>query len=1046
MTSQKDQIQGLIAEIDSVLQKSTPRLPWVMSGDATQQRRVLEKVRNFLVALQKRSMTEASYGRTESSPNLLAYDISYQPPTQLSRTAGQPEASAQQMLQTVMQEMSYLRTQLMHPLQAELEALRQQREALVHEVRQLEGQRQGLGGAAAANQQRLMDEFLQILMTRLQETLPQQLAQTLNNSANLSLPYGAGQLDSALGTQSRTDEQLINFDSTLRIVFEALKRDIQAYQESLTQGLDRMHSLGQQGEMMFSALINHLAQQLGRGASSYLQVAQLPELQPGDKSEPTPSIAPPPPPSSSEQSGPSLRPTTAQPSSGSSAGSPTAAASSTSASAAKMAFPYPGIEIVPSESAATASNLEVASGMDAAIDSWIRSVGAANTEEEAESLEVAELDLSDLNLGDIDLSQVEVQDFDALLDLGADSPQPGPEVQAGDQRRPNVTEAGSTASTAAAETAEIDAALQWLEQLREQPQDSVPAAIGKNTTAQPSQTGQSSQATGDATAAARGLSEDARDELDEFYESLFGPDTETVALEGAALSVQGSDGMSRQEAGSESKRASERDAQEAEIADPTLGWDLLDEPAIAPPRMEENAELDRLTGREEVEPQQTPSPIQPPAPNRAIDSIERLFEESQPDLNLDLTKTADLPDLDRDEITTLTDLFATEEASGRSEPEETTPIDRRRPDWATSTDELPTGDLRLELIGKDQFQSATGGASREVDPTLGWDDDHYIPASPEEDLLPASESAEEATVGIWLDEMTLNRLNQDLSSLENAIEEPHPVFSSEPAEAVAMDWMLPDFPEEAAQTDATSTTAPMAWQEGTLDDFAAMLPVDTSDSSTELPAATAEVDTPFTLENITSLFGDTPELNPPAPAAASTPSTEQSVPLSLEGMDDLFGDLSSSVNPPATNPVADPLASQPNFSLEGIDDLFADVPAVSATPVSPSTDLSSSADQPLAFTLEGMDDLFADLPSTEASPSPLPGPSTAPLPDATTDFSLEMMSELFGDAPEIAEERPEPSRSSQQQAQPGGLGEKSLNQTQPADIEVQFPEKKTETP
>jgi len=55
VTSQKDQIQALIAEIDSVLKKANSRLPWLVSGEIAQQRQVLERVRNYLVGLQQQS-------------------------------------------------------------------------------------------------------------------------------------------------------------------------------------------------------------------------------------------------------------------------------------------------------------------------------------------------------------------------------------------------------------------------------------------------------------------------------------------------------------------------------------------------------------------------------------------------------------------------------------------------------------------------------------------------------------------------------------------------------------------------------------------------------------------------------------------------------------------------------------------------------------------------------------------------------------------------------------------------------------------------------
>ncbi len=150
VTSQKDQIQALIADIDAVLQRTTARLPWVMSGEVTQQRQMLERVRNYLVALQRRLAVQEVPSQTGARSDLLAHDIHYQQPAHVPYSAGFQEsnvqpADAQQMLETVMQEMGYLRANLMQPLQTDVESLRQQRESLRQEIQQLEAQRQGYG-------------------------------------------------------------------------------------------------------------------------------------------------------------------------------------------------------------------------------------------------------------------------------------------------------------------------------------------------------------------------------------------------------------------------------------------------------------------------------------------------------------------------------------------------------------------------------------------------------------------------------------------------------------------------------------------------------------------------------------------------------------------------------------------------------------------------------------------------------------------------------------------------------------------------------------
>ena len=236
MTSQTTQIQALIKEIDVVLSKSGPGLLWGLTSEAQQQRTVLVQTRNYLVALLQAG--------SSASPSLNQYAQAQVPAAE----------SAQQVLQAMMQEMSYLRTNVMQPLRSDLEMLQQQRAALQQEVRQLEAQRQQYE-LPPVNQQ-MMDELMRSLMARVQERLSTQLSQ----------------MGTALPSDStETDQLVLKLDASLRVMFESLQADLQSYQRSLSAGLEKMHTLGQQSEAIFAALVNRLAQQLGREASGYLR-------------------------------------------------------------------------------------------------------------------------------------------------------------------------------------------------------------------------------------------------------------------------------------------------------------------------------------------------------------------------------------------------------------------------------------------------------------------------------------------------------------------------------------------------------------------------------------------------------------------------------------------------------------------------------------------------------------------------------------------------------------------------------------------------------
>ncbi|MDA0867867.1 MAG: hypothetical protein O2890_15990, partial [Cyanobacteria bacterium] len=284
MTSHQGQLQTLINEIEALLGKATPRLPWMVAGEANQQRRVLEQARDYLQHLKAEGEAPAGWGPLSPGTGEIAPAANPAPLPPL-------EANSQQILQALLQEMQYLRSQTLQPLRNEVSLLQQQREQLLQEVRQLELERFQLGGSrnpTPSFNPALVDEVVQ----RLQESLFSQLnpqIQALKAQVNdPAALYGTGdshpaepgdlpqlhpsqRLEQLRRIQAQTDYMLLKLDTNLRAVFESMEQSIQSYRDSLHQGLDTMHGLGQQGEVIFKALINHLAQQLGQ--APYLDTA-----------------------------------------------------------------------------------------------------------------------------------------------------------------------------------------------------------------------------------------------------------------------------------------------------------------------------------------------------------------------------------------------------------------------------------------------------------------------------------------------------------------------------------------------------------------------------------------------------------------------------------------------------------------------------------------------------------------------------------------------------------------------------------------------------
>ncbi|MEM9001923.1 MAG: hypothetical protein AAGE59_00205 [Cyanobacteria bacterium P01_F01_bin.86] len=282
MTSHQAQLQVLITEIESLLGQGTPRLPWAVTGEPSQQRRLLERALASLKAFH-----ESGVSVPLDSQELVDAETRSLAETNVGAVTNS-EAASQQMLQALLQEMQYLRTQAIQPLSEEVTTLQQRREQLQEEIRQLESGRSQLaesGNASPANPVWVNDVVDQLRSSLLEQLTPElkALQTQINDAPTL---YGASEdpreiaaklpqlhpqqrLDQLRQVQSQTDHLLLKLDANLRAVFESMEQSLQSYCDSLAQGLEAMHGLGQQGEVIFGAFINSLAQQL-RQESSFI--------------------------------------------------------------------------------------------------------------------------------------------------------------------------------------------------------------------------------------------------------------------------------------------------------------------------------------------------------------------------------------------------------------------------------------------------------------------------------------------------------------------------------------------------------------------------------------------------------------------------------------------------------------------------------------------------------------------------------------------------------------------------------------------------------
>ncbi|MFP4008828.1 MAG: hypothetical protein ACLFV6_12600 [Spirulinaceae cyanobacterium] len=169
--------------------------------------------------------------------------------------AASPEINADAIAQAVVERLHHRSLTPQQPPLPEVTALRQQRDLLHREIQNLEAQRQQLIG-----------DFLQVLLSRVSEALKQEISQTVESIesqflyaiappaentteaavALTNLPGNPSQrLEQLKYLQQESDRLFMTLDSTFHTVFDTLQKDLNSYQEALTQGSARLYDLAQ---------------------------------------------------------------------------------------------------------------------------------------------------------------------------------------------------------------------------------------------------------------------------------------------------------------------------------------------------------------------------------------------------------------------------------------------------------------------------------------------------------------------------------------------------------------------------------------------------------------------------------------------------------------------------------------------------------------------------------------------------------------------------------------------------------------------------------
>lgn len=903
VSSHLDRIQELIADIDEVLRQPSPRLPW-MGEPAKDSRRVLEQTRNYLVELRQEIAANEFMAQTAISQPAPPAAIQ---PVQSSLTPSNPTdpAAVEQILQGVVRDMMGLRANLMQPLQTDLEALQRERNNLLKEIRQLDAQRQQQHSLAqqSAYQQQIISEFLQGLMGRVHDSLTQQISQTLNNIEHQLLNYesvsdygnatleGAGQpeslpyipvwdpstsyrqassaplhprqrLEQMRALQQKSDELLMTLDSTIRVVFEALLRNIHGYEESLSTGLEKMHSMGQQGEIMFSHLVTLLAQKLGQEAAGFLQsTTPVANLEPASDETPSPAKLP----ASEAKNKRELSPPPAKPSETQvQAKSKRRSAESTGTAAPSAQKPAKGIpEQNPGQEAYTTKSQKSQDKGEPA---------TAFAQEPTPNAPAAQAIIEELLMN---------------LEVGSVNP-----TQSATAETSIISEATE------AEPEDFEA---WLDLLGMEGQEETALPIAETSPAEAGINAEQETA---------GMEQ----QLNDLYENLFGVEEEAEPRAEAAPVQEEPAPTSSESIGIDLFE----EALFAGFADPAEKTIETSIPAQSTEPASESLE-DFLFFEDEPATPQTPLPV------------EALLEETTAESDISLSPLVAEPD--SREVTPT----QAETITVKSTP--AAPVPPKKP-----ADTAPP-QAKKESASTPQTPQDTDAISLFDD----WTAESYIPASPDETLLPTTEEEDEIDRTLSVKLTTLQQLRNDLSSLEN-FDNVHLDSFNEPSD---LDIALNSLSSEKSGSSLEPTPTPperlpqQNWESTTLGQWAEEIEV--------------------------SQTGQSSSPNLDASDLAATPEEE----ALLASVDDWFAELAGeSGDLPADWSAANsplPATDTPNMTLE---EAFASMKSAAASPAP--EDLFESVDQtpqapetePSAedMTTSTLDELFASLTQEPSAP------------------------------------------------------------------------------
>jgi drug/metabolite transporter (DMT)-like permease len=193
-----------------------------------------------------------------------------QPEEMESQAASRRSGDAEDVLQTMTQDLRSLQQDLIAQMSQDVRRLQAEKSRLLNDIEKLQ------------NQQQMLESQYEVALSRhqlaQQQTWAKQLALTLANHLHAALSQRLNQMvtvqsetsgpnlprlssDGAIES-TEASRLLVSLDETVNRTFSTLKHDLSSYESALSQQIDRMHNLGQQGEVILEVLVKRISQQL----------------------------------------------------------------------------------------------------------------------------------------------------------------------------------------------------------------------------------------------------------------------------------------------------------------------------------------------------------------------------------------------------------------------------------------------------------------------------------------------------------------------------------------------------------------------------------------------------------------------------------------------------------------------------------------------------------------------------------------------------------------------------------------------------------------